>query len=525
MSDLLRVTGMYSGMDTESIISQLVEAKSVKVTKIKNEQTKHEWKQNVWQDLNKKIYSLYSSTLSNLRLSGTYKKKTTTCSDTTKANVVASETAVNGTQTLEVKHLAKAGYLTGAELKGKTTTTTGTDGADVTKEVDWTTSDKMSDINSDLVGKKITLTVGTGDEAKTTEIEITEDMKIKDFVSKLKEAGVSASFDENNQRFFISSTGTGLEKEFTLSSDSLASGDSALKALGLEANATYDNGSKCTRVAAQDAEIILNGATFTSDTNTFTVNGLTINAVGETTEEISINTTTDYDGIYDTIKDFITEYNELINEMTQKYNAKSARDYDVLSDEEKESMTEEEVENWENKIKDSLLRSDNTLNKIISTMKDAMTSGYEVNGKKMYLFDFGIETLGYFEAEEGERNAYHIAGDPDDDKMAEKTDKLKTAIAADPEGTADFFAALCKNLYDGLDDMMKSTDYSSMYKVYDDKKLKEEYEDYTKKITEAEDELNDYEDRWYEKFSAMEVALSKLQSNSNVVASMLGTSY
>ncbi len=516
---------MYSGMDTESIISQLVEAKSMKVTKIKNEQTKLEWKQNVWQDLNKKIYSLYSSTLSNLRLSGTYQKKSTTCSDSTKATVVASESAVNGTQTLEVNKLAKAGYLTGAELKGKEKKITNADGTETIKEVDWTTSDKLSEMNADLVGKKITVGVGKGDDAKTTEIEITADMKISDLVSKLKEAGVNASFDETNQRFFISSTGTGLDKEFTLSSDSLASGDSALKALGLEANATYANGSKCTRIEAQDAEIVLNGATFTSDSNTFTVNGLTINAVGVTTEEISINTTTDYDGIYDTIKDFITEYNEIINEMTQKYGADSARDYDILTDEEKESMTDDEIENWENKIKDSLLRNDNTLNKIISTMKGAMTDGYEVNGKKMYLFDFGIETLGYFEAEEGERNAYHIAGDPDDDKMADKADKLKTSIAEDPESVATFFSSLCKNLYDGLDKMMKSTDYSSMYKVYDDKKLKEDYDDYTKKIKEAEDELNDYEDRWYDKFSAMEVALSKLQSNSNAVMSMLGTSY
>ena len=69
MSDLLRMTGMYSGIDTESIVSQLVQAKSQKVTKLKNEQTKLEWKQEAWQDMNKKLYSLYSNTLSDLRFS------------------------------------------------------------------------------------------------------------------------------------------------------------------------------------------------------------------------------------------------------------------------------------------------------------------------------------------------------------------------------------------------------------------------------------------------------------------------
>ena len=519
MSDLLRMTGMYSGIDTESIISQLVEAKSTKVTKLKNEQTKLEWKQEAWQELNSKIYSLYSKTLSDLRFSSAYQKKSTTSSDTTKATVLASESAVNGTQTLKVKQLAKSGYLTGAKLAGKTTTEKKSDGTTVTKQVDWTTSDKLSDIDSSMVGKKITVAVGTGDEKKETEIEITEDMKISDFVSKLKEAGVNASFDTTNQRFFVSATATGLDHEFSITSENLDSGASVLSALGMD-----ESNSDCVRIAAQDAVIELNGAEFTSDTNTFTINGLTINTVGVTEDEITISTSTDYDGIYNTIKDFITEYNEIINEVNKKYNADSARDYDVLSDEEKESMTDDQIEKWESKIKDSLLRKDNSLYSIMNGLKSSMSEGIEVNGETMYLFDFGIETLGYFEAEEDERNAYHIAGDPDDSATADKTDKLKTAIASNPEQVAEFFSALCKKMYSNLDEMMKSTDYSSMYKVYDDKRLKEEYEDYDEKIKEAEDKLSDYEDKWYDKFSAMEVALSKLQSNQNAVTSMLGTS-
>ena len=74
--------------------------------------------------------------------------------------------------------------------------------------------------------------------------------------------------------------------------------------MGLDAT-VKDSG--CTRIKAQDAEIELNGATFTSDSNTFSVNGLTINALGETDGEISVVTSTDYEGVYDTIKDFISE--------------------------------------------------------------------------------------------------------------------------------------------------------------------------------------------------------------------------
>lgn len=547
MSDLLRMTGMYSGMDTESIVSQLVKAKSTKVTNLKNEQKKLEWKQTAWQDLNSKIYNMYSKTLSNLRLTSAYSKKSTVSSDSTKATVVASEGAVNGTQTLKVNKLAKSGYLTGAKLAGKTTTTTGTDGKDVTKVVNWETTDKLSKIDSNLTGKTISITTGSGTDAKTTDIEITADMTINDLVAKFKDAGVNASFDTTNQRFFINSTGTGSAKNFTLTSDD----STALASLGLDPNTTYTdiNGSKnsCVKIEGQDAEIVLNGATFVSDSNTFSINGLTINTLGVTDEEISLVTSTDYDGIYNTIKDFLTEYNDLINEMDKLYNADSARKYDMLTNDEKDSMTDDEVEQWEDKIKSALLRKDNSLYNVMNTLTTTMMDGYYENnlsdkqkknmsaseisawykengGKKHYLSDYGIGTLSYFEAQDNEHHAYHINGDADDEFTSTKEDKLKAAIAEDPEGTANFFATLCKTLYSKLDETMsESTEYSSIYKVYNDKQLKKDYKDYTTKIRDAEDELNDYEDRWYNKFSKMEVALSKLQSQTSSISSMLGS--
>ena len=69
---------------------------------------------------------------------------------------------------------------------------------------------------------------------------------------------------------------------------------------------------------------------------------------------------------------------------------------------------------------------------------------------------------------------------------------------------------------------MRGTEYSSSYTLYDDKRMKEEYNDYNSKIAELEDKLNDYEDNWYSKFAAMETAMAKLQSNASAVTSLLG---
>ena len=69
---------------------------------------------------------------------------------------------------------------------------------------------------------------------------------------------------------------------------------------------------------------------------------------------------------------------------------------------------------------------------------------------------------------------------------------------------------------------MKATDYSSSYTVYDDKKMKSEYDDYKSKIADLEKRLNDYEDSWYAKFAKMETAMAKMQSNASAVTSLIG---
>ena len=63
---------------------------------------------------------------------------------------------------------------------------------------------------------------------------------------------------------------------------------------------------------------------------------------------------------------------------------------------------------------------------------------------------------------------------------------------------------------------------SSAMTVYNDKQMQSEYKDYTSKIKKQEDKLNAMMDKWYKKFSQMEVAMSKLESRSSSLASILG---
>ena len=279
----------------------------------------------------------------------------------------------------------------------------------------------------------------------------------------------------------------------------------------LSSNAQYNT--KAKKVDGEDAEIWLNGVQYTGSSSTFTINNLTIEALATTgNDEISITTSTDTQGIYDKVKDFLTENNNIINEITKLYNASSSKGYEPLTDDEKDSMSDKEIEKWETKIKDSLLRNDSTLNGVMSAMTSAMSQAVEIDGKKYSLSSFGIHTLGYLNAADNEQNAYHIDGDEDDTNTSGNADKLMKAISEDPDTIMQFMQKVATNLYTAIGDKMKATSLSSSFTIYNDKKMTTQYSDYTKLIKEWETKISDKEDYYYKKFSSMESALTKLNS-------------
>lgn len=727
----IRITGMYSGLDTESIISELASAQSYKKTKLVKEQKRLSWKQDAWKSLNTKLYSFYQK-LDDLRMQSSYMKKKTISSNPNAVSVVSNGNAVEGIQSISVTDLARSGYLTSGELK----TTSGA------KATGSTTLEQLG-----FTGTDGSISVNTGNG--TVKIDVTKDTTIDQFVKQLNNAGVSASFDANYQRIYVSSKETGKLANFTLTGDN-AAGMDVLASLGLlskedinsgvyerwaaymtdpddpatrtdaykdvidaeiakraaaykaendkllaanealkkknkeaeeayqkeypdadpaetasvlkeslyghdEADGTHVEGTlekkvndtkkeleeaqqhlkdlkadgsgasaadiadaekavteksqaaseaqsefntakgkysylnaieennktiaaneakinenapkfsvdgdgkvtgtaalrtevetefdkkvkeskaivankasylskaEGTKIDGTDAVITLNNVEYTSKSNSFSINGMTITALDKTTSPVTLSTTTDTDGIYDMIKGLFTEYNKLINEMDALYNADSSKGYDPLTSEEKKELSDDEIEEWEKKIKDSLLRRDSSLNSVASAMKEVMLQGAEVGGRTMYLSDFGINTLGYFNAADNEKNAYHIDGDSDDTSVSGNKDKLKTMIASDPNTVMNFFTKLANNMHDKMQEKMAAVkDTSSAFTFYNDKLMKKEYDEYTDKIKKQEDKVNALMDKWYAKFSAMETAMAKMQSKNNAISSMLG---
>ena len=129
MASPIRMSGLNSGLDTESIVSALVSNYSSKVKKFTKEQTKLGWKQETWKEVNKNVYGFYT-TLSSMRYTSAYDLKSSYVSDKTKATVTTAGNAAVGTHSLKINALAKSTYISGAEIsagkdgKGKVTADT-----------------------------------------------------------------------------------------------------------------------------------------------------------------------------------------------------------------------------------------------------------------------------------------------------------------------------------------------------------------------------------------------------------------
>lgn len=508
----LRMTGLVSGMDTESMVQELMKAQRMKSTKIENKITTLEWTQEKWKSLNSKIYSFYTGALSKARMGSSYLTKKATSSNEGTVEVSASFTAPQGTHTIKVNSRASSQFVTGGEVQ--------LTGEKAGQKV--TSKTLLKDLGFGTTSE-VNITVGT----EKFKFQMDESKTVGDFVETLQDAGLNVNFDTTYQRFFISSKESGLQNKFIIDSTG-----SDLDKLGLGTindDGTITNGAKdLTVVFASDAEIIYNGATLTSSSNNLSVNGLNITVKGVTSkgadaenpsddEVININVNNDTQAVYDMVKDFVKSYNELLKETNTAYYADSSRGYDPLTDEQKEAMSDKEVEKWESKIKDSLLRRDNNLYSVMNAMKTSMTQRVAVNGKNYSLAGFGVAAVEY-----SEKGILHINGDVDDTLVATKENDLMKALTEDPEAVMKVFTERAGDLYKTMTEQMKSTPLSSALTVYNDKLMNKTLIQYKGDLSKMEDRLAGIEDRYYKQFAAMEKALSEMNAQTSSMSALLG---
>lgn len=198
------ISGLSSGLDTDSLISQMVEASSAKKYALERSRNQMTYQQSMLQDINLKLYELQTKA-TDLTFSKTFNGKTVESTDSKIVNATATTAAAAGSYTVKVKQLATAttvsskAKLAGSLELGQNISSSNKIGGSATT---------LGALGINPTGLKITTTsnngkVDTYNIATNADSDTTIDELLKNINNSIKansglNGKVSASYDEKN---------------------------------------------------------------------------------------------------------------------------------------------------------------------------------------------------------------------------------------------------------------------------------------------------------------------------------------
>lgn len=356
-----RITGMATGMDTDSMIKSMLTADQEKIDNVKAEEQILTWQQEAYQEIIGDVKSLtdkYFSLTSPDSILSSKSWNTVEVSSTNSSVITATGTsgASNIDYSFNVKQLA-----TGASLSTSKTTTNG-------ENMSLTTSLKDLGLTGNTEFKIKT------SEGMTETIKLEETDTVDSMIKKLNEASggnYKASFSEMTGEFKIESTKTGVNASLQI----VDNDGNQSKALEFLSDSNIYPNSFSIEQNGTNAQITVttaNGKTVDLDkeSNNFTIDG--INYSVHSTGESKLTSKQNNDQIVDKMKSFVEEYNSLMDKIYKDLIEKKNKDYQPLTDEQKKEMSEDEIKKWEEKAKAGILKNDSDLRKFMDDMNKAI---------------------------------------------------------------------------------------------------------------------------------------------------------
>lgn len=288
----------------------------------------------------------------------------------------------------------------------------------------------------------------------------------------------------------------------------------------------------------EDARIIVKNSsggvyTHTGGSNTVTLDGVTFkfNGTLPTDEDkaIKIIGKVDVTETKDKIVSFINDYNTLMEKLNKTVNTKHDRDYVPLTSEQKEQMSDKEIELWEAKVENGQLYKDSDITRIMNSMKQTMRTVMSSSGFK--LKDMGITPV---EDYSGSKNGTFTI---DEDKLTEalenNMDDVLNLFTSNPKITTDTNGTTNK----GILYQLKDTLYSEVMKsdsilskkvgiegtsTFTNNTLTKNISDYETKIKKMQKDLATREQSLYSKYATLETIMNKYNSQQSYLTSYLG---
>ncbi len=535
LNSKLRFTGMASGLDTDSIIQQMMRVERMKVDKVKQDKQLLEWKRDDYRSFSSILKGFKDEFFDAIRPASNMRSANTYYAYKSKYSVEGVVTASANSQVSMMEHTIKVNKMADtAKISGAQNIVPGDDESLSLSDTIETVRDKLG---GDASGITFTAEGKLKFEINDKTIEIDKGKKLSDLMSIINngEAGVKISYSSFLDKFEMVSKSTGASARIEIKDDS-----GFFDAIGFnkDGDATY-----VAKAYGEDAAFELDGKASTNASNIFTIDGVTytLNGLGETKVTIAQDT----DAIFDRIKTFIDKYNEIVDKITAKTNESRPKSggrygsyYLPLTDDQRDAMNEDEIKKWEENAKKGLVRNDGLLSNVLYNLRRAMGD----NTGAGTLASIGISTGDW---REGAR--LNINDEKLKKAIADNPDKVMEIFAKQPEKRYDpnATAAERKERYDGsgiierlfdvIEDNIRTTRNADGKKglllekagiIGDltefESTMVKQIGDKEKLIYDLTEKLYDKENALYMKFAALETALSRMNSQSAWLAQSFG---
>ncbi|WP_235848341.1 flagellar filament capping protein FliD [Litchfieldia alkalitelluris] len=354
------------------------------------------------------------------------------------------------------------------------------------------------------------LDTSTSTGAKHESFILQGNESLDSMISKVNNSavGVTAFYDSTSDKMTLTRKETG---HFD------TNGEDEIRTSGVFINETLKFGG-VTEAGGTNAEFKINGIVTSRPSNTFEMSGVTFtlkNLFSYTAETaVQITVSNDTNQVFENIKGFVDKYNELISKISGKISEEKYRDFNPLTDEERESLSDKQQEQWEEKAKSGLLRRDSTLSSLLSSMRNDLYSpvnNAEVSSALSQLASIGITTT----------SNYMEGG-----KLQIDEAKLKKAIAEDPTSVEKLFNATGTGSSEmGVMQRLTDTVNASMEKLREKAgnafstnqqfAIGRNLLNVDSQINKFERRMIQVEDRYWKQFTAMEKALQRSNDQYN----------
>ncbi len=463
----ISLSGMASGLDTDSIISQLMALEQNKVTAVQKRQVSVTQHKTDLTNIKTKLDAVKSAA-SDLSSATLWKPaQTTTSSDTTKLDVSVLGGAGIGGHTIQINRLA-ASAQHGFSFSNTNLTSDG----------------KLTLAYSNDAASSMDIPVKAGATATDIATAVNASDKAPVYAAVVKENGV--------ERLVFSSRKTGDNSNFTVDTSGMAD-PAAMAELP-----TYS------RTTNLNADVAVDGVTLTppAESNVIenAIPGVRLSLKGITTSPLSVTTTQpaiDTDAITKKVQALVDAYNSVVTSTRSELSEKRVPTANTTSD-----------------LQKGQLFGDSGMVSMLSQLKSTMTqtlSGLGLTG----LGDIGISV-----PKAGASSEDAKAG-----KLVLDSDKFKTALAANYTKVKELFAGngttkgMSTLISDYVSGQTGSKGSLTLRMASDDKTLT----GFTDQIAKLNTRMTAEQDRLKKQFAAMETALNNSQTQQAWLTSQIGT--